>query len=508
MRSALGLDVGKNFQRDESYIINGERFSVGRIDPSPTFPIITLHWIGDSNGNGSDTDGTGYSGGWRKGMESYLRSLRSDFDFVGSHITMPEGCSQSLVWNDTIPGQGLIAAATNFPTWVSDPAVGVANFTLDALGANDIATGASFSDLVNRRKNLNAVYDQYAQARLGSIIFAVQPFGQGTGVGGNFAAWNALATQYNTFLQGYCNSKADQGYVFYNPYTLTTGEFQTDGIHADFPGQGEAGQNEAVFVDRVLTMVNGARYGARLPRAFNQRQWSGSISVAGAGQGLSVVNHPGFNPGASSFALFWDLYPTSLPGGTLNVLEYGQYNVTDFFLIQSNGQDLLVYWNNIGGNLFPGVGGGQSTGGGTLTVNKWARCGLIVHAPSGSIGLYVNGQLVGCAKGLSAWNFAQRTMTFGKGPTGNAQQGYYSNILAFSGANVPRPGSMAAQVAVERDLYLGGSVAPQNVVASFRLSTNLIDNISGNPAMTLVGGATQVTAYPGTTPVRPWEYQG
>lgn len=468
---------------------------------SPSIPLNRIHLIGDSNGFGNDTDGPGYVGGWRAPLEAALRALRSDFDFVGSNIAQPESCTEGLIFHDTIAGATLLSAAAGYPGYFAAPGVGTTTYILDAIGTNDIKTvGMTLATLQARRVALDAVYDQYNGGRQGTIVVAVPPFVAGSGVGGNLAAWNALRVLYNQFLFGYCQNK--QGYYFIDP-SSTMVEFQTDGIHETRLGQAIVATGVSNVIDRIL----GTRQGPVLPRAYKSRSWSGSVQCAAAGDGLSVANHPGFNPGNQSFALGFDFYPTSLAAGNHNLAEYGTYNVTaDYFLINTGaGRDVNLYWNAPGGII---LGAPQLfVPGGSFTVNRWHRLLLLAHAPTSTIGIYLNGLLVGIVTGVAAWNFAQRTMTIGKGPTSNCAPGYYGNVRAYRGSAVPRPGTMAGQIAAENDLYWEVAPAPGNTVASFALDTNLADNISGNPPFVLVGGAAQIAAPPaGATPLRPWEY--
>lgn len=132
---------------------------------------------------------------------------------------------------------------------------------------------------------------------------------------------------------------------------------------------------------------------------------------------------------------------------------------------------------------------------------------LVAHAPSGTVGLYVNAQLVGLMQGLSSWSMSSQTMRFGKVPEFNGTPGFVSRVKCYKGTSVPRPGTMGCLLAVEDSLYEDAALVPGACSASFMLDSSLADNINGNPSFSLVGVAAAAGAYPGgATPKRPWEW--
>ncbi|MGL4808164.1 MAG: hypothetical protein ACRC4O_05425, partial [Giesbergeria sp.] len=144
--------------------------------------------------------------------------------------------------------------------------------------------------------------------------------------------------------------------------------------------------------------------------------------------------------------------------------------------------------------------------------NKWHRIVAIIHrgngtANSGSAGLYVNGRLVGQIYGLpGTWAASGYTLYLGNSPDYVSCPGYYSSLRVWGGTGVPRPGSMAALRAVEANYFLDEPIAPGYGTSAREFDGALTDQVSGNAASTLVGGATALAAaYPGGTPLRPWE---
>lgn len=174
-------------------------------------------------------------------------------------------------------------------------------------------------------------------------------------------------------------------------------------------------------------------------------------------------------------------------------------------LSQNNGA-ISIYWNNPSGSL----GGSSYAMTRGLVVNKWHRLVICAHlnGASSSIGLYINARLAGVIGGLPAWNFPAAALNLGKeGVTfANGQKGYYSRLRAFRGSSVPRPGSKAAQIAVESDYYDDGALVPGAGIAWHDLDGSLADMVYGGTSFTYTGSGLLTGPYPSGTPIRPWEF--
>lgn len=466
---------------------------------------VRIHWLGDSNTVGNDDDEAGFIGGPRFAFYQYLRQFRSDFDLIGSVITVPELCAPGLWFHDGHSGFKIADLTTNYASYVATSGVGAPDLIIDSIGTNDVDAGRTLVQMQTDRAALDAQYATSApNAKV--LILAVLPFAAGTVTGGNLATWNAARAAYNSWLQNTYVPSKGPNYYFCDPGVgLTTGEYQTTGIHLTREGQARWGKNVATFVqDNIL----GVPSGAVLPRRFKQRRMQGALKCAASSDGATATAHAGFNPGTGSYILAFDYYPTALASGSHTVVAYGASAGSGSIAIIQNSRDLNIYWNGNAGTIIGG-GAGNSTSTYTLTLNTWHRVVVMADAATGTVGLYVNGILVGLVQGVSGWSYAQQTLYLGHGPDSGAAPGFYGRVHAYKPSSIPRPGSMAAQIAVENDYYDEVSIVAGGITASFNLSSSLTDNINGNPAFVLVSGGALAAipdGTPATTPLRPWEF--
>jgi len=492
-------DIADGTAEGQELTWDGTAWVAGR-EPNAAPPTIQL--VGDSNTVGVNIVESGQIGGWRSAMYSSLRNWRDDFELVGTHYDAPELVSSFGAWfHDAVQGYTIGDVTANYAGWLvalgAPPAV-----VIDMIGTNNVTAGNSAAAMMVARAAMDAVVTASApNAR--RIVLGVPPFVAGTSVGGNLAAWNAVRDAYNILLSAYCTV---QGYAYLD-YTdaLGPGDYQADGIHLNRSGAGKLGQAVAEHNDRI---VLGTRRGIVLPAAFReikpQRSIYCPVNAGPLSSGkMTAANATAFQPD-SSIAIAFDFFPLTLRQGNFAVVaEYGDISAPpNFWALLQNGTALNLYWNNAGGTITTQP---QSQ---VIRQNTWHRIVIIaqLNGADSAVGLYVNGQLVGLATGLPAWNLTLKSTVFGAGPAFSvADPSYYSRIGAWKGAAIPRPGSMAAMRAVEGDYYLGVSLFEGLGVGLWPLGADLNDEISGGPAMTLAGGAVAVAAHPAGTPRRPWE---
>ena len=247
---------------------------------------------------------------------------------------------------------------------------------------------------------------------------------------------------------------------------------------------------------------------------LEQRNLAGSL-ILGANDdarlatgtgGLDMPAGPGL---AGSYALAFDVYPTALAAGPLTLAAMGPRHAepATWYLFQQAGEALTL-------QIYDGAGVGNITGSAcdfSLKVNKWHRIVGIWYrsatAGQSVVGLYCNAKLVGLLYGLaSTWLASAQTFFLGNGPDYASTPGYYSNVRCWKGSEMPRPGSLEALRAVEDNYFHDAPLIPTGGAATYELDGALTDDVSGNAALTLVGaGAVLTAAYPGGTPLRPWE---
>jgi hypothetical protein len=472
--------------------------------PKKSFGATTkIMWLGDSNTVGSNGDETGFVGGWRQATYQRLREWRSDFDLIGANITTPESNSFGLWFHSATAGYKIEDLTSGFAAYVAS--AGAPDLIIDSIGTNNITASDSLGTMQTKRAALDAAYLANAPNAT-VIVMPVIPFVAGTTTGSNLATWNAARDAYNAWLLTYARAKSNYHYLD-SSSQLALGEYQRDGVHLTRGGQASVAEVISTYLDqRVL----GPRFGDTLPRSFKQRKYASAIALATSStDGLTCAAHSGFNPGTGSFALALDYYPTDVTSGLRSIAQFASYtsNPTAFFGLYQDGRLLSVYWANQGGTIYD-ASHGHAVPTTALMLNKWHRIVMIAHQPSGTVGLYINANLVGLVQGVSAWTFSSATFYLGKSPEFSSSLGLVGRVHAYKGAGIPRPGTMAALLAVEGDHYNERPIASGYQSASFALATSLTDNINGNPSMSLVGGAAAAGAYPSSaTPLRPWEYQ-
>ena len=462
---------------------------------------VRIQFVGDSNTEGS---GAGNSGAFRTSLYERLRSWRGDFNFIGSKISVPEELGSFGMWyHDGYSGQTIPGINTLYPTIVANIGANSVDVVVDMLGTNDIAvSGSSAATMTFQRSLLNATY-RANQFSTHIVQVAPPPFVAGTTVGGNAAAWNAIRATYVASLV----NQPHNGVFVFDPVAslgLGVGDMQLDGIHLNQFGYGRLGMGLAKFID---TEVIGPRQQSPLPRNFNQRQPAYAVLCPLQADSFSVANHPGFNPGSASFALAFDYLPGALSAAYTCVAQYGNFGAPpeEYALFQRTGHLDFFWRSNAGTGLFVNQPNGRA-----MQALKWHRIVVMAHRPSGTIGMYINGCLVGLVSGIAAWTFTQQTMFFGSNTitTFGEPASYYSRIATFQGdALVPRPGTNDALRAVEDDYYLGDTLVGGAGGALYTLNNTLASGIFGGPVMVLAGTSALTAPDPtGTTPRRPWEF--
>ena len=469
---------------------------------------LTYLWlVGDSLGVGS---GTPYVGGWRTGAEAALRWRRSDFDFVGHVMTLAStSAATGLAWHSCVSGSTIAAATAALASRLAE-CTATPDAVVVQLGTNDMVVGQSAAQM----QSAWTAYESAVFAALPNaviIVVAPPPFVAGTSVGGNLAAWNAVRTAYVAWLKPRC--LADRRMRYVDPAAdpgLSAGEYQDDGVHYNRLGNAVVGGAIADTIDAFMGTIQDTP--APPLRAFRQRQFAGSVLVDAAGDVRTVTGAGLDIPAVGHYAVAVDLYPTALAAGPLAVLAIGPRNANPamWLCIRQLGNALdLGGYSGTGTWVTTANPGAEDR---CLVLNKWHRLVAIIHrgngvVNTGSAALYVNGRLVGQIYGLpGTWPASAFTTYLGNSPDYVSCPGYYSSLRVWSGANVPRPGSMAALAAVEANYFLDEPVAPGCCTSVREFDGNLLDTVSGNAASTLVGGATALApAYPGGTPLRPWE---
>ena len=469
-----------------------------------------IMFLGDSNTFGNDGVHTGMVGGYATYAVQYLRTLRSDFDVIGSLVALAENAAlSSLPYNEGHSGATIASTAAAYAGYCASPGVGPPDIVVLMIGTNDLQAGRTLAQMQADTLTLyNAIL---AVNPLTSILWmGPPPLVDGTLTHANLAAWNAQLAAYNTWLQ-FTFIPANRNALYnVSSRSVGNGDFQVDGVHLNQGGQGTVG----VSIARDLNQNMGPPRSDVMPSVFNTRKPSYSVFVNGEGTAddIALVAHPGFNPGAGSFTLAFDYCPTTMfNSGGLSVVRYGANGVNNYYqiFVASNpnaggGLSWSVYWMQAG-NVIPPASFAGSPG---AFLNQWHRLVIMADAATLTVGFYVNGKLAGLAHGLPAWTSAQENLRFGDSVVTNGAPGYYSRVYAAQA--VPgRPGSMAALLAAEEDYYLGRSLVPGQGTAFYSLDNTLADDVYApgepNPVMVLQGAAAFVPGYPVGSPARPWE---
>lgn len=464
---------------------------------------ISIWLIGDSNGVGSNGVTTGYVGGWRNGIEQALACKRSDFDFVGSTVTAREGADCGLTWHDCYAGEKVEDATTNLTTRLAGCA-STPQIVVECLGTNNLVAGDTAAQLLVKQQAYEAaLFAALPNAHL--FVTAPPPLIDGSTTHASLTALQATQADYNALLSAHC--AADPRLTYVSLSSMAKGEFQLDGVHENRQGQISHGELVATPID--LRMGPAFRMGPPTPRQFRQRHVQYSLLMGANSDGVNCVSGNGYAGGANSMMIALDLYPTALDAALRTIICYGNYSdmgVAGAWMLSQNNGALSVYWNNASGTL-GGSGHAMYRG---LVVNKWHRLVLVAHLNGGasSLGLYINRRLAGVIGGLPAWNFPAAAINLGKeGVTfSNGQKGYYSRLRAYRGSSIPRPGSKAAQIAVDSDYYDDGPLVSGACIACHDFDGVLTDTVYGGTSFTIVGGTTFAGPYPSGTPLRPWEF--
>lgn len=512
VESLLPTNEGYDVQnkKDRNAVIFTAKYLAGQMQTSSD-GSYALWLVGDSLGVGS---GAQYVGGWRTGLESALRNLRSDFNFVGSIATLSttsEGTG--LAWHSCVSGNTINDATTNLVARLA-LCVPRPSAVVMCLGTNNIVAGQTLTQM-------QTAFQSYVSTLFtnlpDTLLFVVAPpkFFAGSSVGGNLATWNALRNSYVAWLETYCNSyNNSQGsikLVYLNPGdSLSAGTYQNDGVHFNRMGNAAFGQLIAKTLDSFMSK-DGKLISKVQPSTFKKRPLCGSIilDAAGdaritAGNGLDII-------AGKSYALQFDFYPTALGAGPLALFSIGPRGSqpATWFTFRQLGSSIdlggydgtAVYVTNTSAQDY------------ALKINKWHRVIGILYYGGGTnsvVGLYVNGKLVGMLYNLNSnWLTSAATAYVGNSPDYVSCPGYYSNLRAWVGPSIPLPGSMQALLAVESNYYLDTPIAADSGTSTREFDGSLADDVSGNAAATLVGGVAALSpAYPGGTPLRPWETGG
>lgn len=479
--------------------------SGGTIPTNPTGPLPSptrIMFLGDSNLSGSNNDSTGNVGVGRRTTYQVLRLWRSDFDFIGTQIDTPEGCSSALYFHEGHPGFTIANINTNYPSYVANVLAGQPDIIVLSIGTNDVAGGRTLlqmqTDYTTLLTTITATSSQAYILHLGIL-----PFVAGTTTGGNQAAWDAQRVAFNSWIQntlvptlGPLNAFMDTSSTF------TGGDYQADGVHLNQTGLGRWGAQCALRLDRIL----GPRLQPSLPWTMRQLQAAFAAYAPSSVDGLTVTNG-GFNPGSTSFAFSIDYYPTVLDVSALHtIVQYGPYGASGFWALYQQGNSIALYFDNASGTIVDGVPYTGMPCATALQLNRWHRITFMVDITTLTAAIYVNGVCVGMNT-LPSWagHFAAQQIAIGHGPNFSGAAGYYSRATAYQGTQIPRGGTMLGLQAVEADYYEGASLAPGTISAYYSLNNSLSVGMFNQPAMAFAGSATFVAAFPAGTPRRPWE---
>lgn len=468
--------------------------------------IKTIQILGDSNWTGSNGADTGMVAVGQSALYEQLRAYRDDFDFVGTFAAIPEQVATlGLQRTQALAGAGLVSAAAAYAGYIA--VMGRTNYVLMMLGAAELITGgktaaAMFADF----QALDTVI-QNANVETTIVVMGIAPFVAGTTVGGNLAAWTATRAQFNAMVKNYCLQNRRNHIYLDITDQLGPGDFQVDGVHLNQLGQARMGQAVALKLDYYF----GRRRGNQLSNnVFLQRKpWASESLPVAATSTLTAVAHNGFCPESGGFAVAFDFYPTTLDAGGLHsLIQYGAYGAPlDFWSIFQQGKALRIYWNDPAGTIVAPSAQASEV---ALILNTWHR--IVLIAANNSVGLYVNGKMVGFAINLAAWNIALGLNTVLGNRDVTGCPGYYARVHAYKdngpgGGIIPKPGSMQALQAVEQDYYKGRDLFPGLGSAVYNINSGLNSDISGQAALVAAGGAVAIAAYP-TGPAKPWEYVG
>lgn len=465
-------------------------------DPYPWGDAVpAFHLIGDSITLGNDN-----IGGYRNALYQSLRNWRSDFEFIGSQNAIPTTISQFGDWyHDAVGGYKIQDISSHYATWMTAivPAFGqTPDVVVDLIGTNNIIAGDGAATMLGLRENMDAIVDARAP-NAERIVLGVLPFVAGTTTGANLAAWNATRASYNILLQSYCATK---DYQFISLDEFGAGDISADGVHPNQQGYGAIGKKLAEYLDKN---VLGRRRGVALPSLFKQTDPYQSVYLPTVAAKLTTASHPGFQPN-SSIAVALDYFPMNVVsnGTSYEIISFGTFGNQNYWALLQRNAGINVAWVATNSPIFTQASATQ-----IVRKNTWHRLMLIgqSNGSDSALGLYVNGELVGLRTGLAAFNMAIASTIIGVASLGSGTVGFVGRVYAWKGSGIPRPGSMAALRAAEADYYRSASFEPSLGSASFPLNANLNDQISGNPAFTLAGGALQVAACPTGTPRRPWE---
>lgn len=481
-------------------------------------PTPRIMALGDSQTAGSNDGYSGTVGGWPSYFVQQLRQWRGDFEMVASQAELPEvSGGSSVVWNEGHPGYTIATGGSNlntgWPTWTSATAFGGGpDIVIVMAGANDVAGGRTASQMETDWATLHTTIQSTVPNAL-VVDMCFPPFVAGTTVSTNLSAWNAIQGAFCSWLSGTFVPAHSSTDVYSNcAQSLTLGDRLPDGVHPNQQGESAIG---TCVAEQITSLLGVPRGPPQLPaNAFRYRTpWASYHTLTAGTDALTLTSHSGVDPGAGSFTFAFDFYPTSFPGSESTIVNYGSYAVNNYYgLLYSTGVNgLCLYWDNTAATVCSGTGATFSTN--ALTLGQWARIVIMADAEHGVVGLYVNGKLAGLNTAVPLpWSNTQQTLTLGKETTfGSGVPGYFGRVWAAKA--VPgEPGGVAALRAVEADYYLGDSLIAGQASASFTLDAILTDDVYApgdpNPSFVLVSGAASVAAYPGGSPLRPWELDG
>jgi lysophospholipase L1-like esterase len=480
----------------------------GAIPNLPANPKIMF--LGDSTTSGSNGLYTGLVGGYPARTIQTLLGLRSDFEVIGSQIELAEnaaGCN--VPYSEGHTGFTIAQLTAGYAGFCASPGVGVPDLVIFMAGTNDMVAGRT---LVQMEADYAAARTEILTVGPATRIIWMPPmqFQDGTTTHATLAALQALQASVVAFLAAWA---PEQKNSYYNASSQLAGSGQTlvDGVHPNLSGEAIIGDGLAAQLDIWL----GPRRRLPIPRVFLTRQtWASEECITDTTDGLTCTAHPGFNPGAGSFTLVGTYAMGAVPAaGTYAIFSYGTYAVNNYYglLLVSDGTTahLRLYWDNttvtIGGAT---ASFAESPG---LLANSRNRIMIQADASTGTVGLYVNGQLAGLAQGIGPWTNTQQTFyvaldaTFGSGAVG-----FYQEVQAYK-AVPARPGSVAALQAALGDYYQRTAPIAGEGSAYFTLDGTLADDVYApgdpNPNMVAHGGMAAVGAYPAGTPLMPWNWQ-
>lgn len=477
---------------------------------APTNPKI--QFLGDSNTAGLA------QGIYRDTTASKLRQWRSDFEIIGSisapPTAPPNGCAGAIQpqswYHDGHSGFTIAQLAAGYASFVAAP-TGAPDVVVVMAGTNDLPSRT----LLQMQTDWAALYAAIVLANPSAIVVAMPPPNvvAGSVSGGNVATWQALRNLFRNWLMttwvpanpgtSFCDASSAPG----------IDDFYTDGIHWNEQGASNVGETLADVLNTLMgKQTTPIANGDSLPRTFLPRTAQGSAPLWKNTSGLSVAAHAGLNPGAGSFTFAIDYMPQSTSAPALQTIAvYGTIaggGGANWWALFQFGSELRLYWFSAGEVIAASVPN-ILLGTNVLTSGAWHRIIVMADASTNTVGLYLNGSCIGLATGVTAWNTAQETFFLGYEATNNnGAPGTYARAMAWK-AVPARPGGEQALIAAERDYYLGDSIVAGSCSCNFQLDQSLTDQDFSNPPLVAVTyGGGLLVAYPGASPLRPWEVVG